>query len=1102
MKKTKKSLLILLLALCFALMSTGMIVSAKEVQFAESQTVNVSLDLPVEYKTVNMQGALYPRGFDTCPDSNVSSPTTLTKTPTEDYQWLRFHEATRLTESPDAAESKPGWAVIDLGMSCYVTELRTQMWNDWSFIVIAQVSENADFSDPVTIYNNDSAGKYGAGVGTDGSYVDVFTDLQVLKADSPVKARYVRVLSDAKGEGYSIFSRIEVYGMKEFPAQPESPQDISPVYASHESGNYAESISVSLRTLQDGVSIYYTLNGSFPTKQNGTLYTEPVLISQSSMLRTAAVYGDIVGEVRDYTYILSQPVVRDGENVAQNATVTAKNMEFDQEIQILKFDTNQNCPAEPESSSLVVDNSTDPIGSSTILSDGSLDETSGNLAAVKGWVVIDFGAEYSIDTIRFNWWHDWWFGDAKIELSATEDFAEAVSVYDKAEGVQNIKDSYTEIQLDTPVNARYLRATNRNDRNTGSMFTEIQAIAGDGKPSFSVDAERAVVSAELSDIAVVAGTTFEEVISKLPSEINAGLTDGTEAVLKGEWQCEGYDADTPSVYTFTYRLQDGQNICDAYNLLNVSVEVVAAADKSALNAEIGKAEALVETEYTVTTWSQMQSVLESARTVAEDLRVLQSEVDEMTQELVSAQQSLVKRADVTNLKTYTEQVRATQENEYTSSTYAVFAQVLSQAENAIAEGGNAELAQEQADALESSLRQAYEKLVKRATVGQYEELSAKLGEKKKLLEQEEKYTLSSIAALRETIGQYESILSYTDEQKADTAETVLAAACEALENTGFELRGETAELQQKYDQLLTEYGKDETDTKGYLRESWLRYIDCMVTAEKACAEGGNADLSQAQIKAIQDKLEKSVAELTPYGDRQQLEDLYEQAKGLIAKDYTEQSYLAFADALSDAEFLLNKAEDITAQDAIDACKESLESAMQGLVSIKELSELVAEAEKKEEDSCTVSTYSALVEAVEKAKIVLLNANATKEKVNEVQAALQTALNGLALRGNTDELRELVVQASACKQENYAEADWKALTAWRTYAESILNSNDADQAAVDEAFENLSNAMGNTIQAATEENGCASSVNEGLCVIPAVLVLCGAVLFVLKKGGKA
>ena len=1093
MKSTKKSLLILLLALCFALMSTGLIVSAKDVQF--SQAVNLSLDLPVEFKTVDMQGVLYPRGFDSCPDTNVSSPTTLTKTPTEDFQWLRFHEATRLTESPDASDSKPGWAVIDLGSSGYITELRTQMWNDWSFIVIAQVSESADFSDAVTIYNNDSTGKYGVGIGTDGAYTDVFTDLQVLKADSPVKARYVRVLSDAKGEGYSIFSRIEVYGMREFPAQPNGPQDISPVYASHDSGNYAESISVSLRTLQENVSIYYTLDGSFPTKQNGTLYTEPVEITQSSMLRAVAVYEDIIGEVRDYTYILSQPVERDGENVALNATVTAKNMEFDQDLKVYKFDANQNCPAEPESSALVVDNNTDPIGSSTILSDGTMDDSSQNLKAVKGWVVIDFGKEYSIDTIRFNWWHDWWFADAKIELSATEDFAEAVSVYDKAEGVQNIKDSYTEIQLDTPVVARYLRATNRNDRNTGSMFTEIQAIAGDGKPSFSVDAERAVVSAELSDVTVVETTTFEEVISKLPSEINAGLTDGTEAVLKGEWQCEGYDADTPSTYTFTYRLQDGQNICDVYNLLNISVEVVSVADKSALNAEISKAEALVETEYTVTTWSQMQSVLERARTVAEDLRALQAEVDEMTQELVSAQQSLVKRADVTNLKTYTEQVRATQENEYTSSTFSAFTKVLSQAESAIAEGGNAELTQEQADALEGSLRQAYEKLAKRATADQYEELSALLSEKKKLLEQQDKYTLSSIAALRETIGQYELILSYTDEQKADTAETVLVAA-------GVELRGETAELQQKYDQLLAEYGKDETDTKGYLRESWLRYIDCMITAEKACAEGGNADLSQAQIKAIQDKLEKSVAELTPYGDRQQLEDLYEQAKGLIAKDYTEQSYLVFADVLSDAEFLLNKAEDITAQDAIDACKESLESAIQGLVSIKELNELVAEAEKKEEDACTVSTYSALVEAVEKAKIVLSDANATKEKVNEVQAALQTALNGLALRGNTDELRELVVQASACKQENYAEADWKALTAWRTYAESILNSNDADQAVVDEAFENLSNAMGNTLQAATEENGCASSVNAGLCVIPAVLVLCGAVLFVLKKGGKA
>lgn len=1097
MKRAKTAILLSLLAVCFTLMSAGILASAKEVQFAEIP--NVSLDLPVEYKTLDMQGTLYPRGFDTCPDSNVSSPTTLTKTPTEDFQWLRFHEATRLTESPTADESKPGWAVIDLGEIYSITELRTQMWNDWSFIVIAQVSENADFSDAVTIFNNDTAGKWGMGTGTDGAYTDVFTDLQVLRADSPVEARYVRVLSDAKGAGYSVFSRIEVYGAKS--AEPESPEDILPVYASHVSGNYAGPISVTLYSLQKNVSIYYTLDGSFPTEQNGTLYSAPVEISEPSVLRAVAVYDGAAGKVSEYTYIVPEPA-RYGENVAQGATVTAKDLAFEQTLQVFKFDTSTATPAEPESSSMVVDNSIDPNNSSTVL--GTKDEETGKLTAAVGWVVIDFGAVYSIDTIRFNWWHDWWFADAKIELSVTEDFAEPVSVYDQAAGYQNVANSYTEISLDTAVNARYLRATNRNENGgiNKSMFTEIQAIVGVGKfPAAPV--ERAVVSAaDIGDTVVAQGTALEEVIAGLPSTIDAVLTDGTSVALAGEWTCEDYDADALSVYTFVFVLQDGQSVCDAYGLLRAAVEVVAPADKDALNEEIGLAETLTETQYTASSWVQMQEVLTRARALAEDLRALQQQVDAAVQELAAARQALVLRADVTDLKALTEQVGQVQEEEYTAGTYTAFAQALAPAEAAAAEGGNADLTQEQADALENALRQAYEQLVKRATSEQYEELSALLEDMEALAEQDDKYTLSGIAALLDAIEQYKPILSYTDEQKADTAESVLNAACDALENAVPALRGNTAALQQKYDEYLAKYGNDEADTQGYLRATWLRFIDDMAAAERACAAGGNADLTQVQVDALLEKLEAAVDGLTPYGDREALENAYEQGKALSAQDYTAQTFTEFADALADAGYILAKAEDVTAQKELDDCRTILETAKQGLVSIKELRALAAEADTKEEGACTASTYGVLFDALEKAKLVLADADAAQDEVNAAQEALQAALSGLATRGNTDELRILVEQASSCKQEEYAAADWEALTAWLNYAESVLASNEVTQADVDETVENLRNALGNTLQARENEGGCSSSAYAGFAVVSAALLLCGAALAVSKKGGKA
>ena len=58
---------------------------------------------------------------------------------------------------------------------------------------------------------------------------------------------------------------------------------------SFESGFYGNTIHVEAECVTDGADIYYTTDGSVPSKENGTLYSEPITIESSTWLRAIAV---------------------------------------------------------------------------------------------------------------------------------------------------------------------------------------------------------------------------------------------------------------------------------------------------------------------------------------------------------------------------------------------------------------------------------------------------------------------------------------------------------------------------------------------------------------------------------------------------------------------------------------------------------------------------------------------------------------------------------------------------------------------------------------------------------------------------------------------
>lgn len=77
-----------------------------------------------------------------------------------------------------------------------------------------------------------------------------------------------------------------------FAKETENSGEVAAPTPSLAPGNYYKSQTIELSSATPGVSIYYTLDGSIPTKQS-ILYSEPITISQNTVIKAIAIRGNV-----------------------------------------------------------------------------------------------------------------------------------------------------------------------------------------------------------------------------------------------------------------------------------------------------------------------------------------------------------------------------------------------------------------------------------------------------------------------------------------------------------------------------------------------------------------------------------------------------------------------------------------------------------------------------------------------------------------------------------------------------------------------------------------------------------------------------------------
>ncbi|MDY3724008.1 MAG: MBG domain-containing protein [Candidatus Borkfalkiaceae bacterium] len=504
MRKTLLSLLTAVCCLCLTI-SVGFNASAYEKTIGTCPTIDVTDGLTADSVTVtDLNGNVVNVGVS----GPESADVTYTKAAVIDG-----NESSWAGIAPiDANGNKIlGWFILDLGKVYPVHGVTMVMQHDWEGVdVVIQLSENADFSDAITVYNNDADNSLGTGAtytadekipvktylhnfGNNGSSTDKNGNTFSFGC---VSARYVRVTNnqfgDAALQNYSACGEINVYAYAGS-ENPNKTDETIPVMTNVLSGYYNENKTLVLKSAYENGEIFYTVNGSVPT-DSSIKYTAPINleVGKNYKIRATVKVNGVYAKPTEINVSLDEA----GANVAQGKKVTLYSMDFSEELYAIDAGNNI-----ADNKNMLVDGSFSADG---CFRTATYDEATDTYTQCRGWAVVDLGKVYNINKIAYSMWNDWGFKQVVIQVSESGNFsADAITVYSNDDRKQVIdKGSFTldesvsthwelsnngkvgstrelngNIWEFSSVKCRYIRVTNYTNNPECSYFTELQAFA-------------------------------------------------------------------------------------------------------------------------------------------------------------------------------------------------------------------------------------------------------------------------------------------------------------------------------------------------------------------------------------------------------------------------------------------------------------------------------------------------------------------------------------------------------------------------------------------------------------------------------------------------
>ena len=244
-------------------------------------------------------------------------------------------------------------------------------------------------------------------------------------------------------------------------------------------------------------------------------------------------------------------------------------------------------------------------------------------------------------------------------------------------------------------------------------------------------------------------------------------------------------------------------------------------------------------------------------------------------------------------------------------------------------------------------------------------------------------------------------------------------------------------------------------------------VPVVVTEFNAALEEARAIL--ANDNATQEEVDASFARLSVAmhmleflkGDKAELQDLVDSTADLVEGNYTEESWSALQEALTNANTVLNN--ENAMQEEVDEAYDNLQAAINGLEEAEVVDKSLLEAMVNkvlglEEDKYIASSWQAMLPDLEAAQEVLGNEKATQAEVDEACDALTRAYLNLRLKPNKDLLADLINKANGLNSASYTANTWAVVENEVMKAQAVLENPEASEAEVNAAHAALTKAL--------------------------------------------
>lgn len=244
----------------------------------------------------------------------------------------------------------------------------------------------------------------------------------------------------------------------------------------------------------------------------------------------------------------------------------------------------------------------------------------------------------------------------------------------------------------------------------------------------------------------------------------------------------------------------------------------------------------------------------------------------------------------------------------------------------------------------------------------------------------------------------------------------------------------------------------------YTTTSWAAFATALAEAQSISAA---EDANQVTVNHAADALQDAMESLVKRADNSNLVAAINSIKELDESRYQPDSWAALAQALAEAEKVAAN-RDATA-DEIEAAYTKLEAAYKALAlraDMTAINDMISKVEAMDANAHTAKSWKLVADALEAAKTVAANENATQEAVDAAARTLQAAAAALVKAGDATELNALVEETKQLDLSKYtvesadairqAISDAEAAIAGRASAEDLKAALDAVRNAVNTA----------------------------------------------------